>query len=264
MENRYSLFLTNWKGCSKISEYNELADSLGYDKLPNIVMICDEFSDFMSEYGKEIEPLIKRLAQKARACGIYLIICTQRPSVNVITGDIKAVVPSRIALLVPQVVDSRIIVDEGGAESLLGNGDMLARIPHHNSLVRVQGAYINNLEIISVCDFIKKQCPVDYNPNFENLMMQDDLGMVPQMDGFNRKQKDVLHEKAKYHVIESRIASTSNLQSYFGIGYARADHILNCLEDEQVIKRSGNGNRRVVVMTMDEYMKQQEEKKQNE
>lgn len=264
MENRYSLFLTNGKGCSKISEYNELADSLGYDKLPNIVMICDEFSDFMSEYGKEIEPLIKRLAQKARACGIYLIICTQRPSVNVITGDIKAVVPSRIALLVPQVVDSRIIVDEGGAESLLGNGDMLARIPHHNSLVRVQGAYINNLEIISVCDFIKKQCPVDYNPNFENLMMQDDLGMVPQMDGFNRKQKDVLHEKAKYHVIESRIASTSNLQSYFGIGYARADHILNCLEDEQVIKRSGNGNRRVVVMTMDEYMKQQEEKKQNE
>lgn len=254
MERRYSVFLTNGKGCSKISEYNELAEALGYEKMPNIVMICDEFSDFMSEYGKEIEPLIKRLAQKARACGIYLIICTQRPSVSVITGDIKAVVPSRIALLVPQVVDSRTILDEGGAESLLGNGDMLARIPRHSSLVRVQGSFIRNLEIIRICDFIKGQCQVEYDDNFKNLVEQDDLGLSG--GDSHRRERDPLHEQAKIHVIETRIASTSNLQSRFGIGYARADHILNCLEDEHVIKRSGNGNRRIVVMTMEDYQNQ--------
>ncbi len=266
MENRYSLFLTKGKGCSKISEYNELADVLGFEKLPNIVMICDEFSDFMSEYGKEIEPLIKRLAQKARACGIYLIICTQRPSATVITGDIKAVVPSRISLSVSQALESRIILDEGGAESLLGNGDMLARIPRHNSLLRVQGLYVTNLELISVCDFIRNQAKVEYNPDFVNLVEQDDLGVVNQFEGIigTRKQKDVLHDQAKRHVIESRIASTSNLQSYFGIGYARADHILNCLEDEGVIKRANNGNRRIVVMTMEDFEKQQQEKNNNE
>lgn len=266
MERRYSLFLTKGKGCSKLSEYNELAESLNYDKLPNIVMICDEFSDFMSDYGKEIEPLIKRLAQKARACGIYLIICTQRPSVNIITGDIKAVIPSRIALLVPQVIDSRIILDEGGAESLLGNGDMLCRIPHHNSLVRVQGAFIKNADIIQICDYIKSQANVEYDDNFTNLMETSDLGVVGDFNSSNRREKDALHEIAKQHVIESRIASTSNLQSRFGIGYGRADHILNCLEDEGVIKRSGNGNRRVVVMTMEEYqdsLKKNQENKIN-
>lgn len=260
MERRYTLFLTKGKGCTKLSEFNELADALGYEKLPNIVMVCDEFSDFMSEYGKEIEPLVKRLAQKARACGIYLIICTQRPSVNVITGDIKAVVPSRIALLVPSLIDSRTILDEGGAESLLGNGDMLCRIPRHNSLVRVQGAYIKSLEIIKICDAIKAQANVDYDPNFTNLIEQNDLGVIQgSEDGVNRREKDVLHEQVKKHVIETRIASTSNLQSRFGIGYARADHILNCLQDEGVITRSGNGNRRIVVMTLEEY-----EKKQND
>ena len=257
MERRYSLFLTNGKGVTKLSEYNELAESLGYDKLPNIVMICDEFSDFMSEQGKEIEPLIKRLAQKARACGIYLIICTQRPSVNVITGDIKAVIPSRIALLVPQGNDSRTILDEVGAESLLGNGDMLARIPRHNSLVRVQGSYIQNLEIIKICEFIRNEGAVDYNEDFMNLTASEDVGMIGEYNGYRKREKDPLHEVVKRHVIETRIASTNNLESRFSIGYGRADHILNCLEDEGVIKRTPNGNRRIVVMTMEEYLANQ-------
>ena len=257
MERRYSLFLTNGKGCAKLSEYNEMSEKYHYDKLPNIVMICDEFSDFMSEYGKEIEPLIKRLAQKARACGIYLIICTQRPSVNVITGDIKAVIPSRISLLVPQAVDSRIILDEGGAESLLGNGDMLARIPHHNSLVRVQGAFIKNSEIIEICDYIKSQKEVDYDKNFASLVEPDDLGIVGEYPKKIKREKDQFHEAVKRHVIETRIASTSNLISYFGFGYGRADHILNCLEEEGVIKRAPNSNRRIVVMTMEDYLASQ-------
>ena len=255
MERRYTLFLTNGKGSSKLSEYNDLAESYGYEKLPNIVMICDEFSDFMSEHGKEIEPLIKRLAQKARACGIYLIICTQRPSVNVITGDIKAVIPSRIGLLVPQVNDSRTILDEGGAESLLGYGDMLCRIPRHNSLVRVQGANIQNSEIIAICNFIRNQSQVEYDDNFTNLNVMEDYGMVASFDGINRREKDVLHETVKRYVIENQIASTSKLQSAFGIGYGRADHILNCLQDEGVLGKAP-GNRRVVLMTLEEYERQ--------
>ena len=243
MERRYEILSS--RGAAKISEYNELAELQGFEKMSSIVLVCDEFSDFMSEHGKEIEQSVKRLAQKARACGIYLIICTQRPSVNVITGDIKAVIPSRVGLLVPQYVDSKTILDDGGAESLLGNGDMLCRIPRHNSLVRVQGAFISAIEIVQITDFIKNQRLPEYNEHF--------LGLLPQQvvsfhgNGERRKELDELHEECKTHVIRTRIASTSNLQSNFGIGYARADHILNCLEDEGVVKRV-NGNRRIVVV----------------
>ena len=247
MERRYELLSS--RGASKISEYNEFAEIQGFEKMSNIVLVCDEFSDFMSEHGKEIEQSVKRLAQKARACGIYLIICTQRPSVNVITGDIKAVIPSRVGLLVPQYVDSKTILDEGGAESLLGNGDMLCRIPRHNSLVRVQGAFISGVEIVQITQFIKDQCEVNYDENFLNLVPQQTIAF--HGNGERRKELDELHEECKAHVIRTRIASTSNLQSNFGIGYARADHILNCLEDEGVVKRV-NGNRRIVVATANE------------
>jgi len=247
MERRYELL--SERGAAKISEYNEFAEIQGFEKMSNIVLVCDEFSDFMSEYGKEIEQSVKRLAQKARACGIYLIICTQRPSVNVITGDIKAVIPSRVGLLVPQYVDSKTILDEGGAESLLGNGDMLCRIPRHNSLVRVQGAFISGVEIVQITQFIKDQVEVKYDENFLNLVPQQTV--LFHGNGERRKELDELHEECKAHVIRTRIASTSNLQSNFGIGYARADHILNCLEDEGVVKRV-NGNRRIVVATSSE------------
>jgi S-DNA-T family DNA segregation ATPase FtsK/SpoIIIE len=253
MERRYEML--SEKGASKISEYNEFAELQGFEKMPNIVLVCDEFSDFMSEYGKEIEQSVKRLAQKARACGIYLIICTQRPSVNVITGDIKAVVPSRIGLLVPQYVDSKTILDEGGAESLLGNGDMLCRIPRHNSLVRVQGAFISGVEILQICQYIKDQVEVCYDRNFLDLVPQQVVTF--HSNGERRKEIDELHEECKAHVIKTRIASTSNLQSNFGIGYARADHILNCLEEEGVVKRV-NGGRRIVVATGNDSTDEQE------
>ena len=247
MERRYELL--SQRGAAKISEYNEFAEIQGFEKMSSIVLVCDEFSDFMSEHGKEIEQSVKRLAQKARACGIYLIICTQRPSVSVITGDIKAVIPSRVGLLVPQYVDSKTILDEGGAESLLGNGDMLCRIPRHNSLVRVQGAFISGVEIVTITQFIKDQREVEYDQSFLNLVPQTTISF--HGNGERRKELDELHEECKAHVIRTRIASTSNLQSNFGIGYARADHILNCLEDEGVVKRA-NGNRRIVVATASE------------
>lgn len=246
MERRYTLFLEKGNGATKLSEYARQCKKYGYEVPPSIVMVCDEFSDFMTDNRKEIETYVKRLAQKARAAGIYLIICTQRPSVSVITGDIKAVVPSRIGLSVPSSIDSRTILDETGAESLLGNGDMLARLPRRNGLVRVQGSYISTDEIIDVCDYIRNQRKPVYNTNFLHL----DDGPTSSSSEM-RKGKDELHEKAKEHVMRTKIASTSNLQSAFGIGYARADHILYCLEEEGIVKRV-NGNRRIVVKTLDD------------
>lgn len=256
MERRYECL--SEKGASKISEYNEFAEIQGFEKMPNIVLVCDEFSDFMSEHGKEIEQSVKKLAQKARACGIYLIICTQRPSVNVITGDIKAVIPSRVGLLVPQYVDSKTILDDGGAESLLGNGDMLCRIPHHNSLVRVQGAFISGIEIVQICQYIKEQRDVKYDPSFLDLVSQQVVTF--HSNGERRKELDPLHEECKAEIIRSKIASTSSLQSKFGIGYARADHILNCLEDEGYLRRV-NGNRRVLNL---EKIQEEQNKENNE
>lgn len=241
MDDRYAKL--SLRGVSKISEYNQLAERKGFEKMCSIVLVIDEFADLLTNNSKEINANVQRLCQKARAAGIYLIICTQRPSVNVITGDIKAVIPSRIGLLVPSGVDSKTILDQQGAESLLGNGDMLCQIPHHSSLVRVQGAYISGVEIAEICEFIKNQRQVEYDPKFCNLIPHNE----GNGQGAGRKlELDELHEEAKAHVIETRIASTSNLQSYFSIGYARADHILNCLEQEGIVKRA-SGNRRIVV-----------------
>ena len=248
MDARYAQL--SFRGVAKISEYNELAERKGFEKMSNIVLVIDEFADLLTNNAKEINLNVQRLCQKARAAGIYLIICTQRPSVNVITGDIKAVIPSRIGLLVPSAVDSRTILDQQGAESLLGNGDMLCQIPHHSSLVRVQGAYISGVEIAEICNFIKAQAEVEYDPKFCNLIKK--TSSSGSFDVEERKlELDELHEEAKAHVIECRIASTSNLQSYFSIGYARADHILNCLEQEGVVKRV-SGNRRIVVINKED------------
>ncbi|MDD6302627.1 MAG: DNA translocase FtsK [Bacillales bacterium] len=246
MDKRYELLSD--VGASKISEYNEMAEELKLDKLSNIVIIIDEYADFLSDLSckKEIESSVQRLAQKARACGIYLIICTQRPTTDVITGTIKAVIPSRIGLLVPTGIDSKTILDSVGAESLLGYGDMLCLLPGHSSLVRVQGSYISNLEIKNICDYIRNQRSVEYDEAFLNLKTQGEVAGNIGSSG-RKKELDVLHEQVKAHVIRTRIASTSNLQSEFSIGYSRADHILNCLEDEGIICRTKNGNRRIVI-----------------
>ena len=257
MERRYTLFREKGKGVTKISEFNAIAPKLGLEPLPNIVVIVDEFSDFMSEYGKEIEPNVKRLCQKSRACGIYLIICTQRPSVNVVTGDIKAVVPSRIGLKLPSFTDSRTILDEGGAEQLIGYGDMLCKLPGHSSMIRVQGSYIPTDEIIDLIDFIKNEAEVEYDNNFLNLDAQnDDNGngnFMAGVQGMGGDNNDEFLDAAREHVLTSRIASTSNLQSRFGIGFPRADKLLMLLENEGVVARNASGNRRIVKMTVSEW-----------
>ena len=241
MDDRYEQM--SLRSVSKISDYNELAEARGFPKLPSIVLIIDEYADLITKNAKEIEGNVQRICQKARAAGIYLILCTQRPSVNVVTGDIKAVIPSRIALLVPQANDSKVILDQTGAESLLGYGDMLCQIPKRNGLVRVQSPLITGVEIADICDYLRAQQEVEYDSRFCNLVQKVESN---QIFGERTMELDELYEEAKEHVLKTRIASTSNLQSYFRIGFARADAILYSLEQNGVVKRV-NGNRRIVV-----------------
>ncbi len=244
MERRYELLAR--VGASKIAEYNEIAELEHYEKMSNIVLIIDEFSDFMSEYGKEIELSVKRLCQKSRACGIYLIICTQRPSVNVITGDIKGVIPSRIGLLVPSYVDSKTILDEAGAESLLGYGDMLCRLPRHNSLVRLQGSFVSSAEVFELCKFIKAQREPEYDRNFMNLNESSSLNALGGDGTGRKKERDELADAAKALIIEKQQPSTSFIQRELGVGFPRADKILADLEDEGVLIRDPSNGRRTI------------------
>ena len=243
MERRYELLAR--VGASKISEYNEIAEIEHYDKMSNIVLIIDEFSDFMSEYGKDIELSVKRLCQKSRACGIYLIICTQRPSVNVITGDIKGVIPSRIGLLVPSYVDSKTILDEAGAESLLGYGDMLCRLPRHNSLVRLQGSFVSSSEVYELCKFIKAQREPEYDRNFMNLAESSSLNALGGDAASRKRERDELSDEARDLILEKQQASTSFLQRELSVGFTRADKILADLEDEGILVRLDNGRREI-------------------
>lgn len=257
MERRYELFAEKGRGATKYSEYIEVAKEQGYEIPPYIVVVCDEFADFMSTNSKEIEPLIQRIAQKARASGIYMIIATQRPSVNVITGDIKANIPSRVALSVSSFIDSRTIIDEGGAESLLGKGDMLARLPMSKSLIRVQSCYVDNQEIWRVVEYLKSQNKPNYDPNFVDLTEKVETGSFSMVTG-KRTELDPMHEQVKRHVLETGIASTTNIQKNFGIGFAKADYILDCLIREGIVKRLPGG-RKMVIKTLEEAYKDEEQ-----
>ena len=242
MEKRYELFASKGRGASNYKEYMEICEEMGYEKIPYIVMICDEFADFI-ENDRENAKLIQRIAQMARACGIYMVIATQRPSVKVITGDIKANIPSRIALSVSSQIDSRTIIDETGAENLLGRGDLLARIPNHKSLIRVQSAYLENREIMDICDFIKNQRGVNYMKDFEDLSpkvvtpygMESEIG-TPYKDFHN----DPKFEEIKNYVIKTGKCASGKIQNAFGIGFNKADGILDTLEADGIIKREGN------------------------
>lgn len=260
MERRYELFSSKGRGASNYKEYLEICEEMGYEKIPYIVMICDEFADFI-ESDRENSKLIQRIAQMARACGIYMVIATQRPSVKVITGDIKANIPSRIALSVSSQIDSRTIIDEPGAENLMGKGDLLAKIPNHKSVIRVQSAYLDNREIYEVCEYTRNQAPVKYDPNFEDLtpkvvtpyeMANSGLGDPSSM--YKDFHNDDKYEEIKRFVIATGKCSTTKLQNTFGIGFSRADGILDTLEKDGIIKREGN--RRVLA---EEYLNKSEE-----
>lgn len=247
MDRRYALFAKQGHGASNYKEYMEVCEEFGYEKLPYIVLFAEEFADFIGDESKENSKLIQRLAQMSRACGIYMVIATQRPTTKIITGEIKANIPSRIAFQASSNLESRIILDEGGAEHLMGNGDLLAHINTYRSTIRLQAAYVDKREIYNVCEFIKKQAPVKYDPNFLKEekqvitpyeMAQSGLGDPNMMNKDLRN--DPRYEAIKEFVIETGQCSTAKLINNFGIGYTKADGFLDALEKDGIIIKEKN------------------------
>lgn len=206
------------------------------EPLPYIVIILDELNDLMQAYPRELEALIVRLAQMSRAVGIHLLLATQRPSVNVITGTIKANIPTRIALNVASQIDSRTIIDQMGAEKLLGQGDMLYLSSDSPRLIRIQSAYISGEEIKKVVTYLKAQDAHQLDTiNFEESKDGNATSFMASLDGSGVDDEDELFEDAKQTVTEAGKASTSYLQRKLRIGYSRAARLMDLLEERGVI-----------------------------
>ncbi len=214
------------------------------EKLPYIVVLVDEFADLMMTVGKKVEELIARLAQKARAAGIHLVLATQRPSVDVITGLIKANIPTRIAFTVSSKIDSRTILDQGGAESLLGMGDMLYSGPNSTTPVRVHGAFVRDQEVHAVVQDWKARG----RPQYISAITSDNEGEGGAGGGLDGDEElDPLFDQAVAFVVEKRKASISGVQRQFRIGYNRAARIVEQMEAQGIVSPQGhNGNREVL------------------
>jgi S-DNA-T family DNA segregation ATPase FtsK/SpoIIIE len=252
MDRRYKLFAE--RGVRNIEGYNELS---GFQALPYIVVIIDELADLMMFAPVEVEDAIARLAQMARATGIHLVIATQRPSVNVITGLIKANVPTRIAFNVASLIDSRVIIDTPGAEKLLGRGDMLYIPPDQAKPTRIQGAYVSEKEVKKLVDFLKKQSPeVEYTEEITNQQLNL---KKPGMGGGNSDGNDAFFDEAIRIVCQHDKASASLLQRRLSIGYARAARIIDQLEAAGVVGHGeGSKPRDVLVKNADEFIAMQQ------
>jgi S-DNA-T family DNA segregation ATPase FtsK/SpoIIIE len=221
------------------------------EELPSIVVVVDEFADMMMLVGKKVEHLIARIAQKARAAGIHLILATQRPSVDVITGLIKANIPTRIGFQVSSKIDSRTIIDQGGAEQLLGYGDMLYLPPGVGVPIRVHGAFVGDDEVHRVVDDWKSRAEPDYIDSIVN--DAQDTGPIPgwsgsESSGGSAEDSDELYDEAVNFVIESRRASISAVQRKLRIGYNRAARLIETMEEAGLVSEmSSNGSREVLV-----------------
>ena len=227
MERRYELFAAS--NVRNIDSYNEQVDDwnkeqreIVYEKLPKIIVFVDELADLMMVASNEVENAIIRLAQMARAAGIHMIIATQRPSVDVITGIIKANVPSRLAFAVSSGTDSRTILDSNGAEKLLGRGDMLFQPMGKNKPVRVQGAYISDTEVERITDFIKDQQKADYEDSLIDLDEESESSLGVSEDEY--------FEEAVAMLEGLETISISQLQRKFRIGYNRAARLVDDME----------------------------------
>jgi len=230
MERRYELMAES--RTKNIENYNEKVKREGGEHFPYIVVIIDELADLMMTSGKDVELSIARLAQKSRACGIHLIIATQRPSVDVVTGLIKANLPSRISYRVGQKVDSKIILDQMGAESLLGRGDMLFTPPGAPALVRLHAPWATEEEIEKIVDFIKAQREPNYDKSF---LVEESSEGGSASSGDNYEELDPLYEEAKQVVLQDRKTSISYLQRKLQIGYNRSARVIEQLEQEGVL-----------------------------
>lgn len=249
MDNRYDLLKE--AGCRNIKEYNEkfaarkLNPEKGHQFLPFIVLVVDEFADLIMTAGKEVEMPIARLAQLARAIGIHLIIATQRPSVNIITGTIKANFPARIAFKVSSKIDSRTILDTGGAEQLIGKGDML--ISYNGEVVRLQCAFVDTPEVDKIVEFIGEQ------RGYPNAFMLPEYVDEKEMDGkdFDVNDKDSLFEDAARLIVSSQSGSTSLIQRRMKLGYNRAGRIMDQLEAAGIVGAGQGSKPRDVLIKTD-------------
>lgn len=242
MERRYTLMAKS--RTKNIENYNEKSKTADYDAFPYIVVIIDELGDLMMTSGKEVEISIARLAQMARASGIHLIVATQRPSVDVVTGLIKANLPSRIAYKVGQRIDSKIILDAMGAESLLGRGDMLFTPPGMSGLVRLHAPWSKESEIEEVVEFLKAQREVQYDMNF----IKAKEGSAMSSNPSDESAFDELYESAKMIVINDKKTSISYIQRKLRIGYNRAATIVEQLQLAGVLSEPNvKGNREILI-----------------
>lgn len=255
MLRRYKLFADN--NVRDLGGYNEMAAAKNIEKLPQIVIAIDEFSDLMMAASKEVEDAVCRLAQMARAAGMHLIIATQRPTTDVITGLIKANIPSRIALTVQSQVDSRTILDTQGAEKLLGYGDMLYYPNGMQKPLRVQGCFCSTKEVESIVEFIKNESDSEYNSEIIEAVEQS----MPAEKGDRTSDSaepvgdgdDILIEKAIDIVVEMGQASTSSLQRKLKLGYARAARIIDELENMGVVGPYEGAKPRKVLMSKQQW-----------
>ncbi len=242
MERRYTLM--SQTKTKNIENYNDKAKKEGYEAFPYIVVVIDELADLMMTSGKEVELSIARLAQMARASGIHLIVATQRPSVDVVTGLIKANLPSRLSYKVGQKVDSKIILDSLGAESLLGRGDMLFTPPGMSGLVRIHAPWSKETEIEQVVNFLKEQKEVEYDMNF--VKQKTDSGSASASGEIG--DLDELYEDAKAVVLTDKKTSISYIQRKLRIGYNRAATIVEQLETTGVLSEANaKGNREILI-----------------
>lgn len=259
MQRRYSLMAET--GVQDIASYNKAMSQKSRNaeededteaKLPYIVVVIDELADLMMVAAREVETLIVRLGQKGRASGIHLVLATQRPSVNVITGLIKTNIPARIAFTVPQMVDSRTIIDRPGAEKLLGQGDMLFVSPNAMHPQRIQGALVTRAEVDRVVAHLKMQSPPQYNDEVvsQPVQLNGKGGVVMDYDGGN---DDPRYDEAVRFVIEHGQASTSLLQRRLRLGYGRASRFIDIMEEQGIVgPKDGSRPREVLVSSVDE------------
>ena len=237
MERRYKLFFD--AGARNVDAFN--ARRAEGDKLPLIVVIVDELADLMMAAANEVETTICRLAQMSRATGIHLVIATQRPSVDVITGLIKANIPSRIAFAVATQIDSRVILDSSGAEKLLGRGDMLYSPVGAMKPVRLQGSFVTDAETQKVIDFIKEQAEPEYLDEIAAIKLPE--GESSSTGEMGEGGRDALFNEAVKLILESQIASTSYLQRRMRIGYNRAARLMDEIEAAGVVSKPEGENK---------------------
>ncbi len=249
MVHRYSLFAE--KGVRDIKGYNKILENDG-EKLPHIIIIIDELADLMMVAAKDVEDAICRLAQMARAAGMHLVIATQRPSVDVITGLIKANVPSRIAFAVSSGVDSRTILDMYGAEKLLGKGDMLFSPVGSSKPQRIQGAFISDEEVEKIVDFLKAGGEVKYNSDIIESIEKNN-STDKELDENTDDDADEFLNDAIEMVVETGQASTSYIQRKFKVGYARAGRIMDQMEARGIVSAPEGSKPRKVLMTKERW-----------